>query len=237
MPNQIMCPLKVHFTHIDHIEKSMRTFLWSGKEIDKKGKCLVKWDKVSRPKEAGGLGVLDLRKQNEPLIMKNLFKFFNSHDIPWVQLLWNAHYQNGKIPIKQQQKGSFWWRNCVSFLDDFKRLTTCVVGEGNSILFWHDKWKGEPLASQFPEQYSFSQKSMIKVKEIKNREQDGIHSVFQLPLTLVTSEQYHIVQNLVSSMDNAGQMDKWLFPWNNVKYSTKKVSDALSQFIAAPPPF
>jgi hypothetical protein len=32
-----------------------------GKEIEKKGKCLVKWEKVCKPKNAGGLGVLHLR--------------------------------------------------------------------------------------------------------------------------------------------------------------------------------
>ena len=108
MPNHIMCALKMHYTHVDHIEKSMRVFLWQGKEIEKKGKCLVKWDRVCLPKEAGGLGVLNLRIQNKALLMKNLHKFLNSYDTPWVQLLWNAYYQNGTVPTLHQQKGSFW---------------------------------------------------------------------------------------------------------------------------------
>ena len=150
MPNHIMCALKVHYVHIDHTEKSMRTFLWHGKEIEKKGKCLVKWEKVCLPKSAGGLGVLNLREQNKALLMKNLFKFFNKHDIPWVQLLWHAYYQNGTVPSNQQQKGSFWWRSCTSFLDDFKGLTACKIGDGKSSLLWTDKWCDVPLKNKFP---------------------------------------------------------------------------------------
>jgi hypothetical protein len=38
MPNFIMCAFKVHYTHLDHIEKSIRTFLWHGKDIEKSSK-------------------------------------------------------------------------------------------------------------------------------------------------------------------------------------------------------
>ena len=107
MPNYIMCALKVHYTHIDHIEKAMRSFLWHGKEIDKSGKCLVKWDKVCLPKSVGGLVVLNMREHNKALFIKNLDKFFNQHDIPWVNLLWQAYYQNSSLPHSQQKYGSF----------------------------------------------------------------------------------------------------------------------------------
>jgi hypothetical protein len=40
---------------------------------------------VCIPKE-GGLGVIDLKKHNEALL-KNLDKFFNHKDIPWVSLI------------------------------------------------------------------------------------------------------------------------------------------------------
>jgi hypothetical protein len=29
--------------------------------------------------------------------MKNLHKFFNSHDLPWVNLIWTKYYSNGKV--------------------------------------------------------------------------------------------------------------------------------------------
>ena len=40
------------------------------------------WEMVCKPKEEGGLGAIDIKKQNEAMLMKNLDKFFNKHDIP-----------------------------------------------------------------------------------------------------------------------------------------------------------
>jgi hypothetical protein len=53
---------------------------------------------VTKPKGKGGLGVLNLRLQNDVLLMKNLDKFFNRADLPWVQLIWHNYYRNGQIP-------------------------------------------------------------------------------------------------------------------------------------------
>ena len=40
------------------------------------------------PKLEGGLGVLNLRVQNESLLLKHLHKFYNRVDVPWVHLVW-----------------------------------------------------------------------------------------------------------------------------------------------------
>jgi len=37
---------------------------------------------VTKSKEEGGLGVLDLKTQNEALLLKNFHKFYNRADIP-----------------------------------------------------------------------------------------------------------------------------------------------------------
>jgi len=40
---------------------------------------------VILPKEEGGLGVIDLRKKhNQASMIKNIHKFFNQLDIPWI---------------------------------------------------------------------------------------------------------------------------------------------------------
>jgi hypothetical protein len=43
---------------------------------------------VTKPNSKWGLGVINLRLQNDVLLMKNLDKFFNKADLPWVQLIW-----------------------------------------------------------------------------------------------------------------------------------------------------
>jgi hypothetical protein len=48
-----------------------------------------------------------IRIQNEALLLKNLHKFFNKENIPWVQLIWEKYYKNGKLP-NHTMKDSFW---------------------------------------------------------------------------------------------------------------------------------
>jgi len=238
MPNHLMCALKVHYTHTDHIEKSMRTFLWHGKEIDKGGKCLVKWEKVCLPKSAGGLGVLNLREQNKALLIKNLYKFFNQHDIPWVNLLWNAYYQNGMSPVNQSNIGSFWWRSCLSFLEDFKRLTSCVPGNGKSVYLWEDKWQEGFLKDKFPELHSFANNKMITVSKAKDLPSGQLRDYFALPLSEIAFDQCMILKDMINNLNiRDEEKDVWKFPWNSDRYVTKKVYLQIIKPPVAPAPF
>ena len=76
-------------------------------DVNAKKKPLIACSKVTTPKENGGLGVINLKVQNQALLMKYLHKFYNKADIPWVQLIWNTHYSNGQIPHASREKGSF----------------------------------------------------------------------------------------------------------------------------------
>lgn len=82
MPIFAMFSIKYNTLFLINVQKDERNFLWYGKDINKQGKCLVKWDTICLPKEVGGLGVLDLRQQNRTLPMKKVHKFFNHSDTP-----------------------------------------------------------------------------------------------------------------------------------------------------------
>ena len=76
---------------------------------------------VCLPKEEGGLGVINLKTHIEALLLKNLHKFYNKLDIPRVNLVWEKHYRNGKLP-SHIKKDSFWWRDNLKHLDSFKGM-------------------------------------------------------------------------------------------------------------------
>jgi hypothetical protein len=117
----------------------MRHCLWRKKsnDVQSNGPALVAWDKVCRPKDQGGLGVLDLKTQMEELLLKNLHNFFNGLDIPWVNLIWNTYYSQGSLPGFQLE-GSFWWKTHLKLLDKYKGMSRCLIGDGKSALFWTD---------------------------------------------------------------------------------------------------
>ena len=48
-------------------------------------------------KEKGGLGIINLRLQNDALLMKHLSKFYNRADLPWVRMVWTRYYTN-RVP-------------------------------------------------------------------------------------------------------------------------------------------
>lgn len=73
-------------------------------------------------KKDGGLGVPNLNTQNEALILKYLDKFFNKADIPWVHLVWEKHYSNGKLP-----KRVFLVERCAQIVRYVQGFGSCYI--------------------------------------------------------------------------------------------------------------
>ena len=48
---------------LEKVDKGCRAFFWAGSDHIRGGKCAVSWQRVCRPKQLGGLGVIDLQKQ------------------------------------------------------------------------------------------------------------------------------------------------------------------------------
>jgi hypothetical protein len=156
LPISYMSCLDIPVTINEHIIKYMRHCLWRKKnsDVQAKGSALVAWKKICRPKNQGVLGVLDLSIQNKALLLKNLHKFYNKLDIPWVQLIWNSYYSDGSIP-GNQLVGSFWWKSHLKLVDLFKAMARCNVGDGKSAYFWSDLWQSSCLQQEFPHLLSF----------------------------------------------------------------------------------
>jgi len=76
---------------IKQIDKFRRNCLWRGSNVNGRGGPKVAWKMVCKEKKEGGLGIINLQVQSQSLLMKNLNKFFNKKDIPWVNLVWEKH--------------------------------------------------------------------------------------------------------------------------------------------------
>jgi hypothetical protein len=87
-----------------------------------------------KPKYEAGLCVINLGTQNEALLTKNLHKYFNKKDIPWVHLVWEKNYSHGKLP-GHTKKGSFWWRDILKLLDSFKGMSLVNIRMENLVSF------------------------------------------------------------------------------------------------------
>jgi hypothetical protein len=95
MATYYMCSIKIPITILQQIDQYRHHCLWRGGDINGRKPPLAAWKMVTKPRLKGGLGVINLRVQNEALLMKNLHKFFNKQELPWVQLIWTNYYNNG----------------------------------------------------------------------------------------------------------------------------------------------
>lgn len=107
-----LCTIKVLKGFIENIDRARKQCLWRGSDDMAKGGNLVAWQAVQRPKDKGGLGVLNLRLQNDALLIKQLHKFYNTVDVPWVNLIWSKYYTD-RAPHCSRESGSFWWRDVL----------------------------------------------------------------------------------------------------------------------------
>ncbi|KAM1157902.1 hypothetical protein ACFX1X_028768 [Malus domestica] len=139
----------------------MKGFLWEGVEEGKKSH-LVKWELVTKNKEEGGLGVGNLRNQNEALLAKWLWRFPRESHSLWHKVIrskyglqvngWNAlppRRVSSRSPWKDISSGAHQFLGCCKF----------EVGNGERVRFWEDGWlAGGPLKEQFPRLFLLSRK-------------------------------------------------------------------------------
>lgn len=163
-------------------------------------------------KEEGGLDVINLKKHNEALLTKNFDKFFNTRDIPWVSLVWEKLYPNGKLP-NHVRKGLFWWRDILKLLHDFKSFSSAQVQNGSTCLFWSDSWIQQPLQLEYPELYSFARNKEISVARVWAIQ--DLSDLFHLPLSSEAFQQLQIMQSFKDHFPLTNSQDIWVSQWGD----------------------
>ena len=156
------------------------------------------WPIVCTSKEEGGLGVLNLQTHNEALILKHLHKFFNKSDLPWVELIWDKYYRNGRLPNINTPRGSFWWRDALKLLDKYNGLASVIISSGQTCLLWDDLWNGQVRKMLFPELHSFARNKSLSLSQAHNS--NSLLEFFNLPLSVEAHLQFQELQLELSTL-------------------------------------
>jgi hypothetical protein len=138
MPLHFLCTLQLPLGILKQFDRIIRQCLWRDFCGEPK-QSLAAWDLVAQPKKCGGLGIVNFQKQNAALLIKFLDKFYNKADLPWVHLIWSEYYL-GAVPHGENLKGSFWWRDVLKQVDNFRGVSFIQPGRGDTFLFWSDGW-------------------------------------------------------------------------------------------------
>jgi hypothetical protein len=202
-----LCTFKLPKGVIENIDRARKQCLWRGNDEQKRGGNLVAWPNVMKPKEKGGLGVINLRLQNDALLIKHLDKFYNKADVPWVQLIWFRYYM-AKVPHAAREVGSFWWKDVFRLNTIYRGITKCTIGDGSTVCFWEDLWTDSILAHTYPRLASFARSNTISVYEVMQAQ--DLDTLFILPLSQQALEELDDLQNHLQVLPyEADSQDQW----------------------------
>lgn len=235
LPTYTMCSVALPKTVISQIDKARKHCLWRGAETNAKKVAKAAWPLICIPKDEGGLGVLNLQTQNEALLLKHLDKFFNRNDLPWVNLIWDKHYRDGKLPSTTTPKGSFWWRDLLKLLDKFKGMASVTISDGISCLLWDDLWNGQVRKIQFPELYSFAKNKGISLSNAHATVL--VQDLFNLPVSVEAYVQLQDLEVEFSSIVLNNSNDKWSYIWGSSTFSSSKAYKLLTGHTQVDPIF
>src|ERR1041385_2525180 len=222
IPIYFLCSLHIPAGIIKQLERIQRQCLWRKYGQDS-GKSLAAWELVCRPKNKGGLGILNLQLQNQALLMKHLHKFYNKEDVPWVSLVWDSYYHE-RVPHVTELCGSFWWKDVAKLMATFVAVSQAKVGLGDSVLLWNDFWvpnTNATLAQKFQRLFSFAKDPFLSVKEAM--EVADLTELFNLPLSAQDFQELSKMQLILPSQSGDALQDCWTWRLNGKgQYSAKK---------------
>lgn len=238
MPIYFLCTLSLPQGILKQIERIMRQCLWRG-NTDTPRQSLAAWDLVCRPKKLGGLGVLNLGIQNEALLLKHLFKFFNKMDVPWVTLIWDTYYASSP-PQVTQSYGSFWWRDVMQLYDNFCKLVVPQVHAGDTVVFWLDRWQlgnsAVLMHHRFPWLHSYVIDDTITIKEFM--ELPDLTDNFHLPLSSKAFQEYTQLQSLLPLINlEEERKDIWKWPSKSGEFQPRIYYESCFSHIVVDPIF
>jgi hypothetical protein len=154
--------------------------------------------------------------------------------LPWVNLIWEKHYVV-KVPHAENLCGSFWWRDVVRQVDNFRAVARVKMGTGDTFLFWSDKWliDGAPLTLQnkFPRLFSFVVNKEIMAAEVYAME--NLAELFYTPLTQSAFVELEELRSLMERTPVTGNKDEWTYCWGGA-YASVKFYSHIHEHIKVP---
>ncbi|WMV40391.1 hypothetical protein MTR67_033776 [Solanum verrucosum] len=160
--------------HVKRMDAIRRNFLWQGNCDSNNHKFhLVKWDQVILSKNEGGLGIRNLKIQNQSLLMKWLWRFASEEQALWKETI-KARFGMENLWITNlstQPYGSGIWRSIRNLWIKFFNKCKIKVGNGGRTLFWEDKWVDQvTLRNRFPILFNMSLQKEATIREMRDNQ-------------------------------------------------------------------
>ncbi|WMV18045.1 hypothetical protein MTR67_011430 [Solanum verrucosum] len=171
--NSVLDALPTYMMSVFH-DAIRRNFLWQGNCDPNNHKFhLVKWDQVILSKKEGGLGIRNLKIQNQSLLMKWLWRFASQEQALWKETI-KARFGMENLWITNlstQPYGSGVWRSIRNLWIKLFNKCKIKVGNGGRTLFWEDKWVDKvTLRNRFPILFNMSLQKEATIREMRDNQ-------------------------------------------------------------------
>ncbi|KAJ0941167.1 putative RNA-directed DNA polymerase [Helianthus annuus] len=208
---------------LNKLEGIRRSFVWG--QVGNRNKISwIRWVKLLRPKQQGGLGLGGLESFNLAMLAKWWWRFRDAPNQLWARAIAAIHGPDKgakRVPVNKTIIG--WWKD-IANVDgslgkkgiSIKDALKVELGNGEKIRFWHDDWVGHgPLKFQFP--------NVFKLVADKNA---LVSSCYEFPGTNCLwswgwakdpasagewAELGHMMR-LLQQVEMSGHGDKWVWP-------------------------
>jgi hypothetical protein len=159
MPTYMLSLFPIPADVAKRIEKIQRDFLWGGMNDEFKHH-LVEWAKVCTPIDEGGLGIRNIRRFNQALLGKWLWRFAHEEGAWWRSVLvakYGSDWGGWRSGVISGSHGVGLWKFICMGWQNFRRFFKYDPGEGSKIHFWEDVWCGDrTLKEEFPGLYNIA---------------------------------------------------------------------------------
>ncbi|XP_022553759.1 uncharacterized protein LOC111203903 [Brassica napus] len=121
--------------------QSVLTWFWWDLKPEIRRLCWVSWEKLTMPKNAGGLGFCDIEHFNDALLAKLAWRLLKHPDSLLGQILLGKYCrQNDLLSCSSSGAMSHGWRGILAGREVIKRGLGWAVGTGKDINVWNENW-------------------------------------------------------------------------------------------------
>jgi hypothetical protein len=216
---------------ISKLESLFKRFLWGG-GVESRKINWVKWDKICREKEDGGLGIKNLKAFNLALLGKWKWRIQSEKNSLWVRVLASKYGEsNGRIN-RDGSQGSTWWKDINNIergvwgfkLDWFSEKLSRHLGNGSDTLFWLDPWdEGRTLKERFTNLFVLAENKDISVRNMIYGDEESRQSRLSWSTVLSEGEkqlELEIIEKIQRVLLKENEQDMWI--WSKNSYSVKE---------------
>lgn len=137
-----------------------------------------------------------------PKSLKKLHRFPNKENTPLISLIWDIYYTTA--PSSHKLEGSHWWKAHLKLQPINKNAGSCSLGQGDTILMWHDRWHNQPLVQLYHELHSFALEDLGSFKYFLSK--GDLAENFHRPISTQAFQELQalLLQHLVRISKDSG---------------------------------